>query len=98
MGRPVNRDGAQPRRHVHPRDGASIQGTKAVYEKINAIIEKEPGIRTYNGVAGFSFFTRTAASYTGTGFIGLKPWDERKSPAYVSRDPEAAQCRLPGHP
>ncbi|MEY4575709.1 MAG: hypothetical protein RL701_412, partial [Pseudomonadota bacterium] len=60
-------------------DGASLQRTKAVYEKINAIIEKAPGIRTYNGVAGFSFFTRTAASYTGTGFIGLKPWDERKT-------------------
>jgi HAE1 family hydrophobic/amphiphilic exporter-1 len=60
-------------------DGASLQRTKAVYEKINAIVMKQPGIRTYNGVAGFSFFTRTAASYTGTGFIGLKPWDERKS-------------------
>jgi HAE1 family hydrophobic/amphiphilic exporter-1 len=60
-------------------DGASLQRTKAVYEKINAIIEKTPGIKTYNGVAGFSFFTRTAASYTGTGFIQLKPWEERKS-------------------
>jgi len=60
-------------------DGASLQRTKAVYEKINDIISKTPGIRTYNGVAGFSFFTRTAASYTGTGFIGLKPWEERKS-------------------
>jgi hydrophobic/amphiphilic exporter-1 (mainly G- bacteria), HAE1 family len=60
-------------------DGASLQRTKAVYEKINAIIEKQPGIRTYNGIAGFSFFTRTAASYLGTGFVGLKPWDERKS-------------------
>jgi HAE1 family hydrophobic/amphiphilic exporter-1 len=60
-------------------DGASLQRTKAIYEKINAIIDKTPGIRTYNGVAGFSFFTRTAASYTGTGFIGLKPWTDRKS-------------------
>jgi HAE1 family hydrophobic/amphiphilic exporter-1 len=60
-------------------DGASLQRTKAIYEKINAIIDKTPGIRTYNGVAGFSFFTRTAASYTGTGFIGLKPWAERTS-------------------
>ncbi|HKP64735.1 MAG TPA: efflux RND transporter permease subunit, partial [Polyangiales bacterium] len=60
-------------------DGASMQRTRAVYDKINAIISKQPGIRTYNGVAGFSFFTRTAASYTGTGFIGLKPWDERKA-------------------
>jgi hydrophobic/amphiphilic exporter-1 (mainly G- bacteria), HAE1 family len=61
-------------------DGASLQRTKAVYDKINAILAKTDGIRTYNGVAGFSFFTRTAASYTGTGFIGFKPWDERKSP------------------
>jgi HAE1 family hydrophobic/amphiphilic exporter-1 len=32
----------------------------------------------YNGIAGYSFFTRTAASYSGTGFVGLAPWDERK--------------------
>jgi HAE1 family hydrophobic/amphiphilic exporter-1 len=61
-------------------DGASLQRTKAVYDKIADIIAKQPGIRTYNGVAGFSFFTRTAASYLGTGFIGLKPWEERQSP------------------
>jgi HAE1 family hydrophobic/amphiphilic exporter-1 len=61
-------------------DGASLQRTKAVYDKMNAIISKTPGIQTYNGIAGFSFFTRTAASYTGTGFIQLKPWDERGSP------------------
>ncbi len=65
-------------------DGASLQRTKAVYEKISDIIAKQPGIRTYNGIAGFSFFTRTAASYLGTGFIGLKPWDERKSPELAS--------------
>ncbi|HEV3191679.1 MAG TPA: multidrug efflux RND transporter permease subunit, partial [Polyangiaceae bacterium] len=60
-------------------DGASLQRTRAVYEKINEIISKQPGINTYNGVAGFSFFTRTAASYLGTGFIGLKPWAERNA-------------------
>ncbi len=45
-------------------DGASLQRTMAVYKKIDAILAKEEGIRTYNGIAGFSFFTRTAASYT----------------------------------
>jgi HAE1 family hydrophobic/amphiphilic exporter-1 len=59
-------------------DGASLQRTKAVYAQIDDILARQEGIRTYNGVAGFSFFTRTAASYTGTGFIGLKPWDDRK--------------------
>jgi HAE1 family hydrophobic/amphiphilic exporter-1 len=61
-------------------DGASLQRTMAVYEQINAILAKEQGIRTYNGVAGFSFFTRTAASYTGTGFVSFRPWDERHTP------------------
>jgi HAE1 family hydrophobic/amphiphilic exporter-1 len=65
-------------------DGASLQRTRAVYAQIDKILEKEPGIRTYNGVAGFSFFTRTAASYTGTGFVGLAPWDERKADALSS--------------
>jgi multidrug efflux pump len=61
-------------------DGASLQRTKAVFDEVSAIIAKQPGIRTYNGIAGFSFFTRTAASYLGTGFIGLKPWRERDTP------------------
>jgi HAE1 family hydrophobic/amphiphilic exporter-1 len=65
-------------------DGASLQRTKAVYEKVADIVSKQPGIRTYNGIAGFSFFTRTAASYLGTGFIGLRPWDERKTPELSS--------------
>ncbi len=65
-------------------DGASLQRTKAVYEQINAIISKQPGVRYYNGVAGFSFFTRTAAPYLGTGFIGLEPWEERKTPELQS--------------
>ena len=65
-------------------DGASLQRTMAVYRQMDAIIASEPGIATYNGIAGFSFFTRTAASYTGTGFAGPKPWEERATPALSS--------------
>ncbi len=65
-------------------DGASMQRTRAVYSQIDAILAKEEGIRAYNGIAGFSFFTRTAASYTGTGFISFKPWDDRKGDDMVS--------------
>ncbi|HEY1536529.1 MAG TPA: multidrug efflux RND transporter permease subunit [Polyangiaceae bacterium] len=65
-------------------DGASMQRTRAVYAQIDAILAKEPGIKGYNGIAGFSLFTRTAASYTGMGFIGLKPWDDRKGDKLTS--------------
>lgn len=66
-------------------DGASMQRTKAVYSQIDQILAKEPGIKGYNGIAGFSLLTRTAASYTGMGFIGLKPWDDRKGDDMTSR-------------
>ena len=65
-------------------DGASLQRTKEVYKQIDKIVMSEPGIRYYNGVAGFSFFTRTAAPYLGTGFIAFQPWDERKGPGMSS--------------
>ena len=58
-------------------DGASLSRTKAVFAQIDKILADQPGIEAYNGVAGFSFFTRTAAPYTGIAFIGLAPWDER---------------------
>ncbi len=60
-------------------DGASLQRTKAVFSQIDQILGAQPGIADYNGVAGFSFFTRTAAPYTGVAFIAFKPWDERGS-------------------
>jgi HAE1 family hydrophobic/amphiphilic exporter-1 len=65
-------------------DGASLQRTRSVYQKIDEIVAKQPGIRTYNGIAGFSFFTRTAASYLGTGFVSFTPWSERESPDLTS--------------
>jgi HAE1 family hydrophobic/amphiphilic exporter-1 len=65
-------------------DGASLQRTKEVYSKINAILDQQPGIATYNGIGGYSLFTKTAASNAGTGFIGLLPWEERKGAALSS--------------
>jgi HAE1 family hydrophobic/amphiphilic exporter-1 len=58
-------------------DAASLQRTRAVFKKVEAILGQTEGIRTYNTIAGYSFFTRSAASYAGTGFIGFKRWDER---------------------
>jgi hydrophobe/amphiphile efflux-1 (HAE1) family protein len=66
-------------------DVASMQRTVAVYSQIDHILANEKGIKGYNGIAGFSLFTRTAASYTGMGFIGLKPWDDRKGPDMTSQ-------------
>jgi len=67
-------------------DGASLQRTMAVYEKVNKILAEEPGLRAFNSIAGFSFSTRTASSYSGTIFMGFKPWSERKDPSLSAKE------------
>jgi HAE1 family hydrophobic/amphiphilic exporter-1 len=58
-------------------DAASLQRTREVVAKVDKAIAGVDGIRYRTLVAGFSFFTRTAASYVGTGFVALAPWGER---------------------
>jgi HAE1 family hydrophobic/amphiphilic exporter-1 len=66
-------------------DAASLQRTKAVFKKVEAILGRTEGVRTYNTIAGYSFFTRSAASYAGTAFIGFKPWSERERPDLTAK-------------
>jgi HAE1 family hydrophobic/amphiphilic exporter-1 len=66
-------------------DAASLQRTKAVFKKVEAILGKTEGVRAYNTIAGYSFFTRSAASYAGTGFIGFAPWKERDRPDLTAK-------------
>jgi HAE1 family hydrophobic/amphiphilic exporter-1 len=66
-------------------DAASLQRTRAVFKKVEAILARTEGVRTYNTVAGFSFFTGSAASYVGTGFMGFRPWSERDKPELTAK-------------
>jgi HAE1 family hydrophobic/amphiphilic exporter-1 len=59
-------------------DAASLQRTRAVLQKVDAIMARTPGVRYYTSLAGYSFITRTAAPYVATAFVGLQPWEERK--------------------
>ena len=61
-------------------DSASLQRTKEVMKKVEAILDRTEGLAFHNSVPGFSLFTRTAATYSGTSFIGFRPWEERKRP------------------
>ncbi len=64
--------------NVQLPDAASLQRTNEVMKRVAEIMSKAEGVQTYNTISGFSFFTRTAAPYTGTGFVHLEKWDERK--------------------
>jgi len=66
-------------------DAASLQRTKAVFKKVEEILGHTQGIRTYNTVAGYSFFTGSAASYVGTGFMGFAPWSKRDKPELTAK-------------
>ena len=70
--------------NVQLPDGSSLQRTKEVFKKIDQIVKADPATGHYNGIAGFSFFTRTAASYTGGGFISFKPWEDRPGASNTS--------------
>ena len=66
-------------------DAASLQRTKEVFTKVQDILGHTEGIRFYNTVAGYSFFTGSAASYVGTGFMGFAPWDKRDRPDLTAK-------------
>jgi hydrophobic/amphiphilic exporter-1 (mainly G- bacteria), HAE1 family len=66
-------------------DAASLQRTKAVFKKIETILGHTEGVRTYNTIAGYSFFTGSAASYVGTGFMGFQPWRLRDKPELTAK-------------
>ncbi len=59
-------------------DAASLQRTRAIVEQVDRVLTSTPGIRFATSLAGYSFFTRSAAPYVGTGFVAFAPWDERR--------------------
>jgi HAE1 family hydrophobic/amphiphilic exporter-1 len=44
---------------------------------VDEVMARAPGIRFYTDMAGYSFFTRSAAPYVGTGFVAFEPWEKR---------------------
>jgi HAE1 family hydrophobic/amphiphilic exporter-1 len=66
-------------------DASSLQRTREVFKKVQEILGRTEGVRTYNTLAGYSFFTGSAASYVGTGFMGFRPWKERDRPDLTAK-------------
>ena len=58
---------------------SSLERTDEVLKKIEAILAKTEGVKYYATIGGFSLLSNTSSSYQGFFFLGLRPWDERKS-------------------
>jgi hydrophobic/amphiphilic exporter-1 (mainly G- bacteria), HAE1 family len=58
--------------------GASLSRTDAALDRINAIVQKVPGVANVITVAGVSVFDNNAPlSSAGLAYIVMKPWDQR---------------------
>ena len=58
-------------------DAASQARTRAVMEKMDAILKETPGIEDWFEIGGLSILDRSSAPNMGTVFVTFKPWDER---------------------
>ena len=58
-------------------DGASLQRTDAVAEKVRDVLQSTPGVDIVGSISGLNFLTNAAQSNSAVEFAILKPWDER---------------------
>lgn len=58
-------------------DGASINRTQAVAEKVESIFKNIPGVDTRTQLTGYSLLDSGFKSNAGTFFVTLKPFEER---------------------
>jgi HAE1 family hydrophobic/amphiphilic exporter-1 len=65
--------------NVQLPDAASFQRTDEVTRKIEALLSTVHGVKGFTTINGFSLLTRTSASSTAFFFVGLDPWEERRS-------------------
>ncbi len=61
-------------------EGASLQRTDEVLKQIETIVGKTEGVRSALGLAGMNILNSLNFPNAALMFVGLKPWEERKSP------------------
>jgi len=63
--------------NVELPEGASLQRTDAVMKQVNAILNTEPALRYYTGIAGFSILSQTSSPRSALYFCELQPYPQR---------------------
>jgi hydrophobe/amphiphile efflux-1 (HAE1) family protein len=62
-------------------EGASVNRTEAVVQRVEEIARNTPGVASVTSVVGFSLLDSLSKSNSALVILLLKPFDERKSPA-----------------
>jgi multidrug efflux pump len=61
-------------------EGASLERSNEVMEKIEAYLKDAPGVHNYVVLGGFNLLTGAYSSYTSAVFVVLDDWAERQTP------------------
>jgi multidrug efflux pump len=61
-------------------DGASLDRSQALTQKVAEIFAQHPAVQDYSALAGYSLLDSQFKTNTGTVFIALKDFDERQTP------------------
>jgi hydrophobe/amphiphile efflux-1 (HAE1) family protein len=64
-------------------DAASLDRTRQVVERMNAMCEKMEGVEYWFVIGGFSMLDGTAASNSATIFLSWTDWSKRKDPSLL---------------
>jgi HAE1 family hydrophobic/amphiphilic exporter-1 len=62
-------------------EGASATRTRAILSEMGEIMAEVPAIRSYTAIAGLNVLNFSFKSNSGTYFLQLQPWSERKDPS-----------------
>lgn len=65
--------------NVQLPNGASLERTRQVCRKVDAILEQTPGVERFNVIGGMSFLSATYTPNAASYFVRLKDWKERKT-------------------
>lgn len=63
---------------------SSLERTQAVGRKVNQILDSYPEVKDYIGISGFSIMGGGEQSNTGTYFVVLKNWNQRKGKEHTA--------------
>ena len=66
--------------NVQLPNAASLVRTDAVCRRIEDILAKTPGVQAYNVIGGMSLLSGTFTPYSGTFFVRLEDWKDRRTP------------------
>ena len=77
-------------------NGASLQRTEAVANKVRDILLHTPGVDSVMSVTGLNFVTRATASNAAAQFAIMKPWDQRGADQSLANIIAKVQPKLDG--